>query len=91
MLAKKEVRKLREELHSNQGNARSEDGMTPMVRRSYAFAKRVQPENKVTKNDVAFDFFALAAIQIQAAFADGLLHNEERSLLFKLAAAPFHM
>jgi hypothetical protein len=50
----------------------SETEMTPMVRKSYALARKVRQGNEMRKpkgrKDVALDFYALAAIQIQAAF-----------------------
>jgi len=72
-LAKNKLRKLQNECLQNQNtmSASTRNKMTPMVRRSYALAQRARREKKPkdeTKKDVALDFFALAAIQIQAAF-----------------------
>jgi hypothetical protein len=71
-LAKNKLRKLQNECLRDQNMPVStQNNMTPMVRRSYALAQRMRSENKVnveTSEDVAFDFFALAAIQIQSAF-----------------------
>lgn len=71
-LAKNKLRKLQNEcLRDHNMPVSTQNNMTPMVRRSYALAQRMRSENKAnveTRKDVAFDFFALAAIQIQAAF-----------------------
>ena len=71
-LAKNKLRKLQNECLRDQNMPVStQNNMTPMVRRSYALAQRMRSENKAnieTRKDVASDFFALAAIQIQAAF-----------------------
>jgi len=53
-------------------NQSSETKMTHMVRKSYELAKTVRQGNDMRKprgrQDVALDFYALAAIQIQAAY-----------------------
>jgi len=72
-IAKNKLRKLQHKYLQDQNtmSASTRNKMTPMVRRSYALAQRERREKKTkdeTKRDVALDFFALAAIQIQAAF-----------------------
>lgn len=71
-LAKNLVREMQNKLNVDINYRCREIQMTPMVRKSYALARKVRQGNEVKKSkgrkDVAFDFYALAAIQIQAAF-----------------------
>ncbi len=64
---------MRNRAHSNRNTYRkSEANMTPMVRKSYALARKARQANETkaarARQDIELDFYALAAIQIQAAF-----------------------
>ena len=74
-LAKNKVQKLRNQRNAKRNKSsyrNSETKMSPMVRRSYALARKIRQANELKaskgRKDVALDFYALAAIQIQAAF-----------------------
>lgn len=72
-IAKKHLRNLQTERKQSQNTkfTLTQNKMTPMVRRSYEFvrkANRNKKTKKETKTNAKVDFFALAAIQIQAAF-----------------------